>query len=76
MINLRKSSVACSMYQFKVGPHKLNYVDSYKYLGFYFDEYINLIKGVKFLVESAGRALGGNIGKSKKFEVHELPNRA
>lgn len=34
----------------------------------YIDEHTNLIKGVKVLAESAERALGGIIGKSKNLK--------
>lgn len=50
-------------YLFKAGSHKLHY----KYLGFYIDEYMKLIKSVKVLAESAGRALVGVTGGSKRL---------
>lgn len=43
----------------------MNYTSSYKYIGFYLDGHMSFLKGTVVLTESAGRALGGVIGKTK-----------
>ena len=50
---------------FQFGESKLNYTKYYKCLGFYLDEHMNFIKGTSILTESANRALGGVIAKTK-----------
>lgn len=44
---------------------KLDIVDSDKYLGLWFDEFLSLQKGTRILAQSASRTLGVVIGKFK-----------
>jgi hypothetical protein len=41
----------------------IEYVESYKYLGLWFDEHMNMNKAVRELAKSASRALGALYGK-------------
>jgi hypothetical protein len=41
-----------------VRSHNLDYANSYKYLGLWFDEHLTMGKAVKELSKSASRALG------------------
>ena len=54
--------------KFMFGAHEISIVDKYKYLGVYFDENLTYDHCIKTLSESAGRALGGIIGKFKTFK--------
>lgn len=63
VVHFRSPLTRISNYQFCFGEKKINYVNSYKYLGFYVDEHMNFVHGSTVLSESAGRALGGVIGK-------------
>ena len=68
VIHFRSSRTHMSNYQFYFGEKKINYVHSYKYLGFYVDEHMSFVHGSTVLSESAGRALGGVIGKIKALK--------
>ncbi len=46
---------------FKIGSLPLEYCDSYKHLGVFFDEDMNFNKATDILADSAGRALGSII---------------
>ena len=65
VVHFREFQAPLSTSQFYFGKKKINYVKSYKYLGFYMDEHMNFVHGSTVLSESAGRALGGVIGKIK-----------
>ena len=45
----------------------LNVVNDYKYPGFYFDEYMDLNKGINILSDAAGRSLGAVVSKFKSL---------
>ena len=45
----------------------LDIVNDYKYLGFYFDEFMDLNKGINILSGAAGRSLGAVISKFKSL---------
>ena len=63
--NRRKSRTS---FIFKYDGVPLEVVDSYKYLGIYFNEYLSFSKNANILAESSGRALGGIIGKFKNMK--------
>lgn len=66
-MHFRKSGHRSSKFQFYFWGHKLDYVEHYKYLGFILDEYLNYKHGICILAESASRALGGVIAKTKQL---------
>ena len=67
IMHFRQTRIKRSDVQFYFGEQKLEYVGNYKYLGFNLDEHLNYESGISLLAESAGRALGGVIGKTKKL---------
>ena len=48
---------------FILGNELLNAVNDYKYIGFYFDKFMDLNKGINILSDAAGRRLGAVISK-------------
>ena len=61
--HFRNVSVHQSPHLFYCGTHNLDYTNSYKYLGLWFDEHLTMDKAVKELSKSASRALGALFGK-------------
>ena len=65
-INMKKSNVIHfrskrklrSEYVFRIGSHKLLYVNSYKYLGVYLDQHLTFVENITNLAGSGSRALG------------------
>ena len=47
-----------SNYVFKCGDKVINYASEYKYLGFWFNEHLDMKKCIKEIAKSASRALG------------------
>ena len=68
IVHFRNPRNPMSGFEFHLGQKKINYVNSYKYLGLYVDESMNFVQGSTVLSESAGRALGGVIGKIKTLK--------
>ena len=68
VMHFRSTRIPISNYQFYFGDKRINLVSSYKYLGFYVDEHMSFVHGSTVLAESAGRALGGVIGKIKTLK--------
>ena len=68
IMHFRNPRSATSTFQFYFGEKKLNYTKCYKYLGLYLDEHMHFTKGTTVLSESASRALGGVIGKTKMLK--------
>ncbi len=65
VIHFRNRKVRRCNHVFKIGSLSLDYCDSYKYLGVFFDEHMNFNKATDILADSAGRALGSIISKYK-----------
>jgi hypothetical protein len=63
VLHFRKETVQRSDVVFKCGDHVLEYVDSYKYLGLWFDEHLTFKKAVTVLAKSANRALSALFSK-------------
>lgn len=57
VIHFRTSTVPRSTVDFKCGEKDIEYVPSYKYLGLWFNEHLNMKKTVTELAKSASRAL-------------------
>jgi hypothetical protein len=67
IVHFHHSSISRSNAVFHCGDNNLETVAGYKYLGLYFEETLNWQKSVKNLADSANRALGAIICKSKLF---------
>ena len=65
IIHFRKKTEQQSNYSFMFESMSLNYVPSYKYLGFVFHEFMSFAEGKKALSDSASRALGAILSKMK-----------
>jgi hypothetical protein len=64
VIHFRGPSTPRSGCQFKCGEYAIEYCDTYKYLGLWFNEHCNMKKTVKELTKSASRALSALYVKS------------
>ena len=64
VIHFRTSAVPQSTFTFKCGAKEIEYVSSYKYLGLWFNEHLDMTKTVKELSKSASRALSALYLKS------------
>jgi hypothetical protein len=60
-ISFRKKWVNKTMQSFLLGDEQIELVDKYKYLGVYFDEYLDFKTTSITLAGAAGRALAGVI---------------
>jgi hypothetical protein len=67
VVHYRPSTHPRSTFQFSCGKEKLEIVQDYKYLGLVFDEHLKWEKTVRYLADSATRALECIIAKSKVF---------
>jgi hypothetical protein len=63
IVHFRNPSVQRSNFIFTCSNSNIEYVESYKYLGLWFDEHMNMNKAVRELAKSASRALGALYGK-------------
>ena len=66
VIHFRNQSVKKSVFQFKCGVSSIEYTDSYKYLGLVLNEHLDYSVMVKYVAQSATRALGLLISKFKQ----------
>jgi hypothetical protein len=66
VMHVRKPLVPRSRYIFKLGSRKINYCQSYKYLGLYIDQFLNFEKMSNSLLDPAKRALNAVICKMIK----------
>ena len=66
--HFRKQGQARSDTQLKIGDANIEYVDKYKYLGVFFDEFLLFDTHSEVMTKSGGRALGAVIAKYKKLE--------
>ena len=64
-MKFRKPGRKRSEHQFHFGSNKLEFIDKYKYLGLFLDEHMSFLHGTSVLADSASRAVGGIIGKTK-----------
>ena len=67
MVHFRAPSVHRSEVEIECGVSKLEFVDSYKYLGVLFTEHLDYNLMTKMVAQSASRALGLLISKDKSF---------
>ena len=67
VIHFRPHNTPRSAHQFKCGDISLDIVSEYKYLGLYFNEFVDFHSSIKVLAKSANRALGVLLAKSKAF---------
>ena len=58
IVHFRPSTMQRSNYNFTCDSNDINYVDSYKYLGIWFNEHITWCKAVRDLSKSPSRAPG------------------
>ena len=58
IIHFRSQNKARSDYDFRCGEYTTEYESSYKYLGFWINEYLDLSKSIREVTKSASRALG------------------
>ena len=65
VIHFRNKRKPQSNFTFKSGSTSLSYTHSYKYLGLILDEHLTFGEWTKMLSDSAGRALGAIINKTK-----------
>ena len=65
VVHFRKQGEALSDIDIKLGNDTLSYVSQYKYLGVYFDEYLDFTYHSRLISESGSRALGALIAKFK-----------
>ena len=57
-MHFRPSTMQRSDYNFTCGLNNISYVDSYKYLGIWFNEHVTWCKAIRELSKSASRAFG------------------
>ena len=67
MVHFRAPSVHRSEFEIECGDSKLEFVDSYKYLGVLFTERLDYNLMTKMVAQLASRALGLLISKDKYF---------
>ena len=67
IVHFRNPSVTRSNFVFKVNDDSLGYVSQYKYLGLVLTEHLDYAVTAKIVAQSANRALGLLIAKSKAF---------
>ena len=67
IIHFRKKNVDCSDIKLMLGENELQYVSHYKYLGVYFDEFLDFNYHGNQIAESASGALGAIIAKYKSL---------
>jgi hypothetical protein len=66
IVQFRKVNQTRSNHVFKLGALELGYVKEYKYLGVFFNEFVNFNDNADVIAESSGRALGSVISKLKR----------
>ena len=63
IIHFRSQKKARSDYDFRSGKYTIEYESSYKYLGVWINEYLDLFKSICEVTKSASRALGALYNK-------------
>ena len=77
VVHFRKKAKARSKTVFKYGEQEVKYTSFYKYLGIYFDEFLDFQCKEEELSKAGNRALGGVIANLNKINVwvtKHLPN--
>ncbi|CAC5374152.1 unnamed protein product [Mytilus coruscus] len=74
VVHFRNPSIGRSNYLSTCSNTNIGYADSYKYLGLWLDEHLNMNKAVRELAKSAIRALGALYGKfiSRECMTHRV----
>ena len=67
IVHFRTKSKERATFNFQLGDKTIGVLSKYKYLGLLLDEYLNLEGTTEVLANSAGRALGSVINKSKQI---------
>ena len=68
IMHFRAKNVNRCIDQIKLGSKVVEYTECYKYLGVYFNEFLEFDQHCKILTDSGTRALGAVIGKARKLE--------
>ena len=68
IMHFRKARKPRSNTEFKIGNIKLNYVQTYRYLGVTLDENLTFNVASQELTDAGGRAFGGIVAKFKEFK--------
>ena len=67
-VDFRNKKQQCTNHQFTFGNQDIQMTSQYKYLGIVLDEFLDYNVTADILADSAGRALGAVIGKTKQFK--------
>ena len=67
VMHVRPKRLVRTEKDFVLGNELLDVVNEYKYLWFYFDEFMDLNKGINMLSDAAGKSLGIVISKFKSL---------
>ena len=67
VMHVRPKRLVRTEKDFVLGNELLDVVNDYKYLGFYFDEFMDLNKCINILSDAAGMSLGAVISKFKSL---------
>ena len=67
VIHFRPKSKVKTMQQFSCGPHTLKVTSTYKYLGCWFEEHLDINLMAKLVAQAGSRALGKVITKFRQF---------
>jgi len=62
-VHFRPKTLEKTNYQFHINNVPLEFSESYKYLGVYFNQFLDFEENVSILSQAASRALGGIINK-------------
>jgi exonuclease III len=68
VMHIRKKNRESSNFIFKLGKDIVEYVKDYKYLGVYFDEFLDFSKHEQIIADSGRRALGALIAKYRTMD--------
>ena len=66
IVHFRRKRQNRSEFTFKYGEKTIDYVDTYKYLGIYFDEHLDFKLNEQELSKAGSRALGALVSKLKQ----------
>ncbi len=68
IVHFRKKSVSRSKHEFNLDGNNIEIVDKYKYLGIYFDEFLDFKCTASMFAGTGGRAQGSIICKIKSLK--------
>ncbi len=66
IVHFRPNKTDITSFKFFINKEEITIVSNYKYLGVYFNEFINFSTNAEILSQSAGRALGSIVSKYKQ----------